>query len=212
MNEQPISTIQQPIQTIDEAIVELNRLWRPVRPYLAQQVEELYGCRDGDILEAGPFSGLIFELARRGIGTSHHMAVFPREIVAALIEEAREQGLEGRIDIVESDDALCGVPPGTFDLIVFRGAFFFPTFFTPDLTAIHRSLKTGGIALLGGGFGRRTPQHVIQAIEKRSKDLNRAVGRVRITEGDLRATLEDSGLKEKATMITDGGLWVVLRK
>jgi hypothetical protein len=196
----------------EHPIVELNRLWEPVRPYLAQEVSELYGRHDGRVLEAGPFSGLAFELARGGIGTSFHMAVFPGEIADALKDEARELGLADRVTIAESDEKLSGVPAETFDLAVFRGAFFFPSFFRPDLPALYRTLKTGGMALAGGGFGRHTPEDVIRSIEKRSKDLNQALGRVRITEKELWSTLEAAGLREKATMIAEGGLWVVLRK
>ena len=73
-----------------DSIVELNRLWEPVRPHLARQVSELYGRQDGSVLEIGPFSGLALELARRGIGGSFHMAVFPSEVAETLKEEARD--------------------------------------------------------------------------------------------------------------------------
>jgi hypothetical protein len=39
----------------DNLLEEINRLWEPIRPYLARQIEELYGRRDGCILEIGPF-------------------------------------------------------------------------------------------------------------------------------------------------------------
>ena len=195
-----------------DPIIELNRLWEPVRPHLARQVAELYGRHDGRVLEAGPFSGLAFELAQKGIGASFHMAVFPREAASALKDEAQRLGLVARVTVMESDESLSGVPPAVFDLAVFRGAFFFPSFFRPDLAAIYGSLKPGGMALLGGGFGRHTPDTVIKDIEKRSKDLNQALGRVRISEQELWSILEAAGMKEKATMTTEGGLWVVLRK
>ncbi len=195
-----------------DPIMELNRLWEPVRPYLARQVSELYGRHDGSVLEVGPFSGLALELARRGIGASFHMAVFPGEVAETLKGEAREMGLEDKVTIAESDDKLSGVSAEAFDLIVFRGAFFFPSFFRPDLSAIYRSLKPGGMAFVGGGFGCHTPEDVIRGIEMRSKGLNQALGRVRITERDLWSLLEAAELKKKATMITEGGLWVVLRR
>lgn len=47
--------------TEKELIVESNRLWGPVRPYLARLVSDLYGRHDGCVLEIGPFSGLAFE-------------------------------------------------------------------------------------------------------------------------------------------------------
>ncbi len=148
-----------------DPIMELNRLWEPVRPYLAQQVSELYGRHDGSVLEVGPFSGLALELARKGIGASFH-----------------------------------------------RGAFFFPSFFRPDLSAIYRSLKPGGLAFVGGGFGSHTSEDVIRGIEMRSKGLNQALGRFRITERDLWSLLKAAELEKKTTMITEGGLWVVLRR
>jgi SAM-dependent methyltransferase len=194
-----------------DLIIELNRLWEPVRPYLSQQVSELYGRHDGSILEAGPFSGLAFELAVKGIGSFFHMAVFPVDVAHALKDEARSLGL-AKVTITESDETLMGVPSDAFDLTLFRGAFFFPSFFKADLAAIYRSLKPGGMALLGGGFGRYTPERVIGTMEKRSKDLNRALGRVRVSEEDLWSALEAAGMKDRSTMITEGGLWVVLRK
>jgi hypothetical protein len=195
-----------------DAAIELNRLWEPVRPYLAQYVSGLYGRHDGNVLDAGPFSGLAFGLALEGVGTRFHMAVFPGDIIGALEEEARGLGLAAITTITESDEKLGGVPEDAFDLAVFRGAFFFPSFFTPDLGALYRCLKAGGMALVGGGFGRHTPDDLIKGMEKRSKELNRALGRARITEGDVWAAVEAADLKERTTMITEGGLWVVLRK
>jgi hypothetical protein len=68
------------------------------------------------------------------------------------------------------------------------------------------------MALLGGGFGRHTPAHIIRGVEKRSKDLNQALGRVRISGEEVWSALEAAEMKDRATMITEGGLWVVLKK
>ena len=74
-------------------IEELNLLWEPVRPYLARQIEELYGRRDGRILEIGPFSGLIFSLVQKNVGESFLIAAFPEEAVHSCRHEARKLGL-----------------------------------------------------------------------------------------------------------------------
>jgi len=193
-------------------IIELYRLWLPVRPYLSRQVGELYGRNDGNVLEIGPFSGLTFELAAANIGASFCMAAFPREIVEPLREEAGSLGMADRVAIVESDPELSRVPEGAFDLALFRGAFFFPSFFTPDLQAVYRSLRAGGMAFIGGGFGSYTPEEVIGRIKERSKELNLCLGRIHLSEKELRAAAHSAALAEKATIITDGGLWMVLRK
>jgi SAM-dependent methyltransferase len=196
----------------DTLIEELNLLWEPIRPYLARQIEELYGRRDGRILEIGPFSGLIFELARRNIGRSFSVAAFPKTAILLYQLEAQKHGLENRVRIIESDSSLSNMGEGSVDLAIFRGALFFPSLFQVDFSAIYRTLRTEGIAFIGGGFGKYTPSEVISQIGKRSEQLNAAMGRVRITVESVRDQLRSSTLEEKCEITTDGGLWVVLRK
>jgi hypothetical protein len=196
----------------DTRLEEINRLWEPIRPYLARQVEEIYGRRDGHILEIGPFSGLIFALAQQNIGESFLVATFPQEAVASCRREAQNLRLEDRVRIIESDSSLSGVPDDTVDLAVFRGALFFPSRFKVDFGAISRKLKEGAIALVGGGFGKYTPPEVISRIGKRSEELNAAMGKVRITVERVLDQLRASNLAAKAEIITEGGLWIVIKK
>ena len=193
-------------------IEELNLLWEPIRPYLARQIEELYGYRDGHILEMGPFSGLVFELARRSIGRSFTIAAFPQATILLYRSEAQKQGLKDRVGIIESDSSLNNIGESSVDLAIFRGALFFPSLFRVDFTAIYRTLSTKGIAFIGGGFGKYTPPEVISQIGKRSEQLNAAMGRVRITVESVRDQLRLSHLEEKCEITTEGGLWVLMRK
>jgi len=193
-------------------IEELNLLWKPVRPYLARQIEELYRRRDGHILEIGPFSGLIFELVRISIGRSFSIAGFPQAAIPLFRSEAQKQGLEDQIRIIESNRSLNSVDEGSVDLAIFRGAFFFPSLFQVDFGAIYRALSTEGIAFIGGGFGKHTPPEVISRIGNRSEQLNAAMGRVRVTVESVRDQLRSSTLEEKCEITSEGGLWVVLRK
>jgi hypothetical protein len=196
----------------DVLIGELNLLWEPIRPYLARHIEELYGCRDGNILEMGPFSGLIFELARRNIGQSFSIAAFPQAAIPMYRFEAQKLGLEDRVTIVEGDSSLENIRESSVDLTIFRGALFFPRLFQVDFSAIYRTLSTKGIAFVGGGFGKYTPPEVISQIGKRSEQLNAEMGRVRITVESVRDQLQSNHLEEKCQITTEGGLWVVMRK
>ncbi|MGZ3559211.1 MAG: hypothetical protein ACXU97_08895, partial [Thermodesulfobacteriota bacterium] len=81
-----------------------------------------------------------------------------------------------------------------------------------DLKAIFRVLKATGLAFVGGGFGKYTPAEVISQIRKRSEQLNDAMGRVRVTVESVRDQLRSSQLEGRCEIITDGGLWVVMRK
>ncbi len=197
---------------MDRLIEELNFLWEPVRPFLAKQVEELYGRRDGHILEIGPFSGLIFSLAQKNVGRTFSIAAFPQATIPLLQQEARKLGLEERIRIIDSNSSLINISDGSVDLVIFRGALFFPTLFQVDFGAIYRTLSTRGIAFVGGGFGKYTPPEVINQIGKQSEQLNAAMGRVRVTVESVREQVRSSRLEEKCEITTEGGLWVVMRK
>jgi hypothetical protein len=196
----------------DTLLNELNRLWEPIRPYLAKQVEEIYGRCDGHILDVGPFSGVIFTLAQKNVGQSFLVATFPRGAFLSCRQEAQRLGLENKVGIIESDSALTGVPDGSVDLAIFRGALFFPSRFKVDFGAIHRKLKTGGIGFVGGGFGKYTPPEIISRIGKRSEELNAEMGKVRVTAESVLDQLRAGNLATKAEIITDGGFWVVIKK
>ena len=197
---------------MDNLIEELNLLWEPIRPYLARQIEELYGRQDGHILEIGPFLGLIFALVQKNVGQSFSIAAFPQAVIPLYRQEARKLGLEDRVRIIESNSSLISVTEESVDLAIFRGALFFPGLFQVDFVAIYRKLKIGGIAFIGGGFGKRTPPKVINQIAKRSEQLNAAMGRTRVTVESAMDQVRASHLEEKCEITTDGGLWVVMRK
>lgn len=198
---------------IDEyALDEINALWDPVRPYLARQIEDLYGRSNGHVLEIGPFSGLVFALAEKGVGQSFMIAAFPGHAAESCRKKAVKLGLEDTVRVIESDPLLTGVPDESVDLAIFRGALFFPSVFHTEFAAVYRTLRSGGLAFVGGGYGRSTPQIVIDGIGERSKTLNFEMGKVRVTEESVHAELTRLGLDGKAEIIAEGGLWVVLRK
>jgi len=196
----------------DTLIQELNLLWEPIRALLARQIEELYGHRDGHILEIGPFSGLIFALAQKNVGQTFSIAAFPQATIPLFQQEVRKLGLEDLVKIIESDSSLINIQDGSVDLAIFRGALFFPTLFRVDFRAIYRTLRTGGIGFVGGGFGKYTPAEVIRQIGKRSEQLNAAMGRVRVTVESVRDQVRSSGLEGRCEITTEGGLWVVMKK
>ncbi|NWG04770.1 MAG: hypothetical protein HXY44_18100 [Syntrophaceae bacterium] len=120
--------------------------------------------------------------------------------------------MEDRIRVMETDPALTGIGEKKIDLAIFRGAFFFPSLFKVNFSAIDRVLKTNGVALIGGGFGKFTPDWVIENIGKRSRDLNREIGEIEIDEDGLRHQIQSEVVQGKMEVISEGGLWVLMRK
>lgn len=195
-----------------DLIKEIDRLWDPVYPYLARHIHELYGRQDGNILEIGPFCGLIFTSLTQGIGSSFLIATFPPGMGDFFREEARKQKAEDKIEVIESDPSLSGVDENRIDLAIFRGAFFFPSLFEVNFSAIFRILRRDGIAFIGGGFGKFTPETVIKKIGKRSRDLNLKIGKIEVNEDQLRQDIRTSNVKGKVEIVSEGGLWLLMRK
>jgi hypothetical protein len=193
-------------------IQEIDLLWEPVCPHLARQIVELYGRQDGNVLEIGPFCGVIFSLERMKIGRSFLIGTFPTGMGSFFRNEIEKRNVENRIQVIETDSSLKGLDNERFDLVVFRGAFFFPSLFQVNFSAIDRVLSKNGMAFIGGGFGKYTPGDVMQEIGKRSRDLNLQIGKVEVKEEALRQEIEKSGVKGTRKILSEGGLWIVIRK
>jgi hypothetical protein len=67
------------------------------------------------------------------------------------------------------------------------------------------------MALIGGGFGKFTPESVIKKIGKRSRDLNLAIGKIEADRDELWKDIQKN-VKGKCEIISEGGLWVLIRK
>ena len=195
-----------------DLIQEIDQLWDPIHPYLAKHVHELYGRRDGDVLEIGPFCGLIFSLLKEKIGHSFFIAAFPEGMGNFFRQEGKRQKLAEKIEVLETNPSLVGLGENRFDLAIFRGALFFPTLFQVDFSALYRIVKKGGMALLGGGFGKFTPESMIENIKRRSRDLNLMIGKTEIDKDQLVQDLQKSKAKGRFEFFSEGGLWVVMKK
>ena len=84
--------------------------------------------------------------------------------------------------------------------------------FKVNFSAIFRVLRRDGIAFIGGGFGKFTPETVIKKIGKRSRDLNLKIGKIEVNEDQLRRDIRMSNVKGEVEIVSEGGLWLPMRK
>jgi probable selenium-dependent hydroxylase accessory protein YqeC len=196
-------------------VAQLNRLWEHIYPHLSRFVAAIYrkqkGGGEGDVLELGPFAGGI----ARGIlsissGFRVVVADTAPELFDSLQEEIRETPLAQRMMITSSPLSPLAFLDRSFDLVVCRGAFFFLT--PAILQEVYRVLRPGGCAIVGGGYGPDTPQGLIGEIAAESKQLDLQLGKQWMTAGDLSQMIQEASLQEEAEILTEGGLWVILRK
>ena len=203
----------QPLQTGDVKLIqEIDQLWEPVYPYLANHIQEAYGKKGGVILEIGPFCGVILALMALGVGSEFIIGAFPRGIEPFFRYYVNKKGLTGGISVLETDQSLAGIKENSIDLLIFRGAFFFPSLFQVDYQAVNRVMKAGGVAVIGGGFGKLTPPEIIRPIAERSKELNLKIGKTEVTIEQIKEDVEASGVRADFRILHEGGLWVFLNK
>ena len=193
-------------------IQEIDKLWEPLYPYLANHIQEIYGRKGGVILEIGPFCGVILTLIAQGVGSKFIIGAFPKGIELFFHNYVKKKGLTGEISVAETDQSLTGIKENSIDLVIFRGALFFPSLFQVDYWAVNRVLKTGGVAMIGGGFGKLTPPEIIHPIADRSKELNLKIGKIEVTPAQVKEDIEASGALIDYQIVHEGGLWVILNK
>ena len=190
-------------------IRQVNELWNGVYPHLARYVLELFDRQEGDVLELGPFAGGIAQaLLSQGSRLKIVIAGEPAEVFQPL--EDALHGTPRAQSLMVKPSALAPLIflDQSFDLVIFRGAFFFLS--PAILREIYRVLRPGGLAVVGGGYGPFAPASLIEAIGARSKRLNQQLGKKWVTPDEVTHMLQETALE--AEISEDGGLWVLIRR
>ncbi len=191
-------------------IISLNKLWSKIFPYLSLYIKELYGRDEGSILEFGIFSGGIsIELAKISKKFDIIIGGLDSEELAEYIRDwVKDLNLSENIKV---EGSLSSFENGRFDLVISRGFFFYLD--NEDiLKDILRILKPDGIAILGGGYGGRTPKLLIDEIVQESKILNEKLGRRWFSKDVVKEILQRNNLIDKSSIIDEGGLWIRICK
>ncbi len=188
-------------------------MWRKTYPYLVAQIMEGYRRDSGSALELGPFSGGIsLELARLYPGFDITIADESAEVVRYLEKEIGAAGLARVIQVRETDLEHLAFGDSRFDLVVFRGAFFFLPGRENLLPEIFRLLRDGGMAFVGGGYGKGIPQQLIDEIRDETRVLNERLGRRWLSIKELQEMVTRSQLSDNCKIGQEGGVWLNIRK
>jgi|TARA_Y100000031_G_scaffold151664_1_gene193368 ubiquinone/menaquinone biosynthesis C-methylase UbiE len=191
----------------------INSLWSKIYPYLASQIMEGYRRDSGVVLELGPFSGGIsLELIRLHPKLNITIADESPAAVEYLRQEISTSGLSQKIAVKKTDLNHLAFDDSQFDLVIFRGAVFFLKDKENLLQEVFRVLKDEGMAFIGGGFGKGTPQELVDEIADESRELNNRLGRPWVSIEELEEMIRKSELTDKGKIVEDGGLWLNIEK
>lgn len=197
-------------------IVDLKRvddLWAPTQPYIVAQIMDEYGETSGDALELGPFAGgIAIELKKQYPGLNITIADEQPEVVDFIRQKVARAGFAGKIAVKPSGLNRLDFKDASFDLVIFRGAFFFLPEKENLLDEIFRVMKQGGLAFIGGGHGRGVPQHIINEIASDLRTLHGKLGGRYLSIADLNRVVSRSSIKDKYLIKEDGGTWLNIRK
>ena len=192
---------------------KVNSLWRKIYPYLVSQIMVSYNRGSGSVLELGPFSGGIsLELARSYPGLKITIADESFQVTEYLRQEIATLGFLDYIKVKITELKHLIFKDSRFDLVIFRGAFFFLDQEGNMLREIFRVLKEDGMAFVGGGYGKDTPQELIDEIADESRVLNNRLGRKWSSIEDLEGMVKESELSDKCKIEEEGGVWLNIRK
>ncbi len=172
-----------------------------------------YGRREGVVLELGSFAGgITFELSQAYPDLNLTIACDNQDYIQYLRNELFHRALSERVRLVETKLDRLAFLDASIDFIILRGAFFFIMERPEILAEIHRVLKPGALAFVGGGYGKDVPPEVIAEIAEESRVLNDRLGRRRVSISELRKLLVSVGLDAKARIVEEGGVWILLGK
>lgn len=194
-------------------IKEVNELFKPFYPYVAQQIAKAFGRSKGKALELGPYApGISIELAKSYPELDITVGDSTPGIQEYFQDKIKKAGLKTRIKVQELDKIHLPFADGSFDLVYFRGALFFWEEQEKILQEAYRVLKKDGVTLLGGGFGADTPDELINSILEKSRELNRRLRKKVLSEEELQNILVKANLSHCSTIDRRHGLWVTCRK
>ena len=194
-------------------LISLDNLWKETHPYIVAQIMEGYHRQSGAVLELGPFAGSIaIELSRLYPKLDITIAHESPEIVEYIEERISASGLAKDIAVEKMDLNSLIFNDCQFDLVIFRGAFFFLRDKEKLLTEIWRVLNKGGFALVGGGHGKGVPQEIIDQIAGELRKLHKKLGGRWLSVRELKEIVSSAQLADNCKIVEEGGTWLNIRK
>jgi ubiquinone/menaquinone biosynthesis C-methylase UbiE len=191
----------------------MKGLFRNIYPVIAEQILTRTGIRTGLCLDVGGGPGMLgIRLAEAG--DLRVVVVDPlAECVELAHENIAEHRMEGRVDARIGQAEKLDFNDATVDLVVSRGSIYFWGDQRQGLREIHRVLRPGGWAVVGGGFGTRALRDEILKAKADAAEWNRQRGeRGRNNPPErLRALLAELAIPG-AVESGDAGVWIVFCK
>jgi SAM-dependent methyltransferase/accessory colonization factor AcfC len=193
----------------------------PIYRNIARQVIDDYPIAEGRALDIGCGPGQMALMLMEMTNLDVTGVDIEPEVVEIGRRHAEEAGLADRCHFVCADAHSLPFPDDYADLIVSRGTLPFLRDKVLALREVHRVLKPGGVAFLGGGMGRYTSEEMAKKLYPKGVSPETALGwgpgQTRedsifpFPVRNFAALVTEAGIRDY-TVIDEGGRWVEIRK
>ncbi|MCD6320469.1 MAG: class I SAM-dependent methyltransferase [Candidatus Desulfofervidaceae bacterium] len=194
-------------------------IFAPVYPVVARQILNTLDIHKGLCLDIGTGPALlVYETARQsslklvGIDNKEKALCIARGI---LKEKDPHGKIISRISLGVADVLNLPFKNDTFDLVISRGSLFFWQDKVRGIKEVYRVLKTGGKAMLGGGFGnKRLKEQIATEIKAVYPDWEERVEkrRQKFTPDTLRALALKANIGAYRIIYDEVNMWIVFEK
>ncbi|MEX2703978.1 MAG: class I SAM-dependent methyltransferase [Candidatus Freyrarchaeum guaymaensis] len=184
----------------------------PAFPSMAKQIVNDYGVLEGTCVDVGSGTAhMAIELCRRT-----NLRICALEVVNSICRIARRniesEGLTDRILLVLGDAHNLPFRNEAADFIISRGSYHCWKDKALVIREIYRVLKTGGLCLVGGGFGRYlTENELNRMISLRDFSLKGDAEYYRSPK-KLEKSIHEAGILNFRIIYDRTGLWAEIKK
>ena len=191
----------------------MKGLFRKIYPVIAEQAVARTGIRHGQCLDLGGGPGMLGIRLAQASQLSVTIVDPNPDCVALAGQNIAEHGLQSRVVAQCGRAEALAWPDASIDLVVSRGSIYFWQDQAQGLREIHRVLRPGGWAYIGGGFGNRRLRDEILAEKASDAEWNRQRrerGNAHPAE-HFRRLLADLGIAGEVCD-DDRGMWILFSK
>ncbi len=199
------------VPTYNEVALKMNA---PIYTYYASRIHAKTGITSGSCLDVGCGGGYLglalaklTDLEFLFLDQSPDMLRHAEENIAAGGLKARAQTIRGMVQAIPLADA-------SMDLVISRGSIPFWEELPRAFGELHRVLKSGGYAYIGGGLGDPLTRDAIEERMKREYPhwQNKKHKPPRRDNQHYADALAAAGIHPSSVTRSDEGLWIEFRK